>query len=108
MVGTNLALLKTTLTGYATNPVEAVAIHKDIGSKWSLGIHWGTFPLTAESPLSPLKNLKEALEEAKLPPEAFITLALGETRKGSVTETPVKDSVVEANDKASIPTETVQ
>ena len=89
------------------NPVEAVAIHKDIGSRWSLGIHWGTFPLTAESPLSPLKNLEQALEQAGLPQEVFITLALGETRKAPKLEES-GPSVVESNDEASIATDTVQ
>ena len=28
------------------HPGEAVEIHKDVGSKKSLGIHWGTFQLT--------------------------------------------------------------
>ena len=90
------------------NPVEAVAIHQDIKSKWSLGIHWGTFPLTAESPLSPLKNLKEALNDAGVANEAFTTLALGETRQAPRGKSPTGDSVVNANDEASVAPESVQ
>ena len=43
------------------NPEEAVRIHQDIGSRLSLAIHWGTFPLTAESPSEPPLRLKKAL-----------------------------------------------
>ena len=35
------------------HPGEAVEIHKDIKSKKSLGIHWGTFMLTTEYYLEP-------------------------------------------------------
>ena len=27
------------------NPEESVMIHQEIGSKQSVGVHWGTFPL---------------------------------------------------------------
>lgn len=30
------------------DPIEAVEIHKDIRSKKSVAIHWGTFPLANE------------------------------------------------------------
>lgn len=30
------------------NPDEAVRIHEDIGSKFSVAIHWGTFALANE------------------------------------------------------------
>lgn len=90
------------------NPVEAVAIHKDIGSKWSVGIHWGTFPLTAESPLSPLKNLQEALADAGVPADDFTTLALGETRQAPIGEESASDSVIKANDEATVTPEPMQ
>ena len=60
------------------NPEEAVAIHKDIRSKYSLGIHWGTFPLTAEPIDEPPKRLKEAAKSLK--DSIFVTYPLGGTQ----------------------------
>ena len=59
------------------NPEEAVQVHTDIHSKYSLGIHWGTFPLTSETIDEPPKRLKEAAK--KLQGSTFVTYSLGET-----------------------------
>jgi N-acyl-phosphatidylethanolamine-hydrolysing phospholipase D len=59
------------------NPEEAVAIHKDIRSKYSLGIHWGTFPLTAEPIDEPPERLREAAKS--LQDSVFVTYPLGAT-----------------------------
>ncbi|WP_372883221.1 MBL fold metallo-hydrolase [Psychromonas sp.] len=59
------------------NPEEALQIHHDIKATLSLGIHWGTFPLTAEPIDEPLKKLLEAT--ASLKETAFITTPLGKT-----------------------------
>lgn len=61
------------------NPEEAVQMHQDIGAIRSLGMHWGTFRLTTEPMDEPPRRLREAVTEAGLAPEAFTTLALGET-----------------------------
>ena len=61
------------------NPEEAVRIHQDVGSRLSLAIHWGTFPLTAESPSEPPLRLKEALQAAGLAENAFRTIPIGYT-----------------------------
>ncbi len=63
------------------NPSEAVQIHKDLRAKLSIGIHWGTFEMTDEALDAPPLALKAALENANLSQEAFLTLAIGETRK---------------------------
>jgi N-acyl-phosphatidylethanolamine-hydrolysing phospholipase D len=62
------------------NPPEAVRVHRDLGSRQSIGMHWGTFRLTDEPLGEPPLYLEKALRDAGLPSEQFITLGLGETR----------------------------
>lgn len=61
------------------NPEEAVQIHQDIGARQSIGVHWGTFALTAERPDDPPKKLREALVRQNIPDQEFRALAVGET-----------------------------
>lgn len=63
------------------DPQQAVMIHKDVRAKRSIGIHWGVFELADEPMDEPPKLLKEAVKEAGLPPEEFVTLKHGETLK---------------------------
>lgn len=42
------------------NPEEAVKIHKDVKSKKSVGVHWGTFPLGSEHFTAAREDLKKA------------------------------------------------
>ena len=60
------------------NPEEAVQLHNDIQSKYSLGIHWGTFPLTAEPIDEPPARLREAAKS--LTDSVFVTYLLGQTQ----------------------------
>jgi N-acyl-phosphatidylethanolamine-hydrolysing phospholipase D len=62
------------------NPEEAVQIHQDIGSLYSLGVQWGTFVLTAEPLDEPPIKLKEVLHEKGIPEKEFETLKIGETK----------------------------
>jgi N-acyl-phosphatidylethanolamine-hydrolysing phospholipase D len=62
------------------DPREAVQIHKDINSKQSVGMHWGTFVLTDEQLLDPKTDLADVLAEEKLEPNEFTTLYHGETK----------------------------
>lgn len=61
------------------NPEEAARIHQDVKSRLSVGMHWGTFVLTAEPMDEPPRKLAEALERFALCPEEFITLRHGQT-----------------------------
>jgi len=63
------------------DPDEAVRIHRDLGAKASLGIHWGTFELTDESLDEPPRRLAQARQAQGVPDSAFFTLAIGQTRR---------------------------
>jgi N-acyl-phosphatidylethanolamine-hydrolysing phospholipase D len=56
-------------------------IHKDIRSKKSIGIHWGTFLLTDESEFEPPELLKEELTKDGRDIDEFTVLKLGEVYK---------------------------
>lgn len=61
------------------DPEEAVRIHRDVGSRLSLGMHWGTFRLTLEPLDEPPKRLAAAVAEAGLDAGSFRVLAHGQT-----------------------------
>jgi N-acyl-phosphatidylethanolamine-hydrolysing phospholipase D len=63
------------------NPAEAVQIHLDLGATRSVGVHWGTFELTDEALDAPPRDLAEARKARGLADDAFLVLAIGETRK---------------------------
>lgn len=63
------------------DPEEAVRIHQDVGSRLSLGMHWGTFRLTLEPLDEPPRRLAAALDAAGIAPSRFGVLAHGETLK---------------------------
>lgn len=63
------------------NPAEAVEAHQLLNAKVSVGIHIGTFAnLIDEGIEQPLKDLAEALTNAGVGRERFVTLGFGETR----------------------------
>jgi L-ascorbate metabolism protein UlaG (beta-lactamase superfamily) len=61
------------------NPEEAVRIHRTVGAKRSLGVHWGTFQLTDEGREEPVTALGVARAAAGLSPGEFITLDPGDS-----------------------------
>lgn len=61
------------------NPEEAVQIHKDVQSKKSVAIHWGTFPLADEDVIEPALELGRAREALAVPTNEFFTMGQGET-----------------------------
>lgn len=62
------------------NPFEAVRCHLALSSWRSIGVHWGTFQLTAEPLLEPAKLLITAREEQGLSADEFTVMHHGETR----------------------------
>ena len=63
------------------NPDEAVKIHQDVGSKQSLGVHWGTFELTDEALDQPIVDMRKALAEQGIAGEKFRLLEHGQTMR---------------------------
>ena len=59
------------------NPAEAVQLHRDVGARRSVGMHWGTFQLTDEGRDDPAEALVIARETAGLTPEDFRVVAPG-------------------------------
>ena len=60
------------------NPEEAVKIHLDVNSKFSIGMHWGSFILTDEPMDEPPRKLEEAKIKYGLMQHEFISVKHGE------------------------------
>ena len=67
------------------NPEEAVAAHRSLGARRSLGMHFGTFRLTDEAYDAPVQGLIAARDAAGMAAEDFDVLGLGETRAFAFT-----------------------
>ncbi len=63
------------------DPTQAVQVHKDLGAKYSVGVHWGVFELADDSLDEPPQALSVARVSAGVPAENFFVLKLGETRR---------------------------
>src|SRR5437762_3403351 len=61
------------------NPPAAVQAHLDLEAAQSIGMHFGTFQLTAEGIDEPLRALEEACRARNIPPSQFRTLRFGES-----------------------------
>ena len=62
------------------NPHEAVRIHRELGARQSLGIHWGTFEGLTDEPLDePPRALSAARQAAGLTEHDFFVLPHGGT-----------------------------
>lgn len=62
------------------DPPEAVRIHRELGARHSIGMHWGTFRLTDEPLNEPPAYLRQACREAGVDDTEFGVMAIGETR----------------------------
>ncbi len=60
-------------------PADAVQAHLDLHSKHSIGMHYGTFRLSAEGIDKPVLDLKIALDKKLIPGSDFITMEHGAT-----------------------------
>jgi len=58
-------------------PTEAVQIHRDVQSRRSVGMHWGTFQLTDEGRDTPALELTNALAATAVPADDFQILEPG-------------------------------
>ncbi len=61
------------------SPVEAVQAYLDLGARYFIPIHWGTFVLADEPLREPPRLLMETVARRKLNPENFRLLKHGET-----------------------------
>jgi L-ascorbate metabolism protein UlaG (beta-lactamase superfamily) len=61
------------------SPAEAVQAHLDLGSKLSIGMHFGTFQLTTEGIDEPVRALDEARLARAVPMSQFRTIGFGDS-----------------------------
>ncbi|KAJ3124227.1 hypothetical protein HK100_011310 [Physocladia obscura] len=61
------------------NPNDAIDVHLDLGSKKSVAMHWGTFPLGFEGVMEPPIALREAMKKRGLKEDEFLVVDVGET-----------------------------
>ncbi|KAK4514543.1 RHO1 GDP-GTP exchange protein 2 [Mucor velutinosus] len=71
------------MSPFHCSPEDAVDVHRDIKSKQSIAIHWGTFVLTDEPVQDPPQRLEAAMKQRGLNADDFGVLPLG----GSFTTT---------------------
>jgi L-ascorbate metabolism protein UlaG (beta-lactamase superfamily) len=60
------------------NPEEAVQTFVDLGAKYALAIHWGTFKLTTEPMDEPKVRLRQSLTKKDIALHRFRALQHGE------------------------------
>jgi L-ascorbate metabolism protein UlaG (beta-lactamase superfamily) len=62
------------------DPGEAVQVHLDLESKYSIGMHFGTFPLADEGIDEPVLELADRLKIRGIQAERFQVLGFGESK----------------------------
>lgn len=64
-----------------TDPAQALQIHRDVGARQSIGIHWGVFELADDALDAAPQALAGARDAAAVSERAFFVLKVGETRR---------------------------
>ena len=65
------------MKNFHINPRESILVHKDVKSKKSIGMHFGTFILTTEPINEPAKELIKNMSHGEIRDDSFIIPKLG-------------------------------
>ncbi|MEO1267432.1 MAG: MBL fold metallo-hydrolase, partial [Myxococcota bacterium] len=68
-----------TMRAFHMDPADAVQAQRDLEARYTVGIHFGTFQLTAEDFNQPILDLQHALERSPDLPGPFMVLPEGRT-----------------------------
>ncbi|KAJ1942903.1 Protein-lysine N-methyltransferase efm4, partial [Linderina macrospora] len=66
-------------SGVHVSPEQAVKIHEEIGSRRSIGVHWGTFVLTDEPVDEPPQRLADEMKLRGHASDGFTVIKIGQT-----------------------------
>jgi len=78
LVGIGAYNPRSLLRGVHADPSDALRIHRDLRSRASIGMHWGTFPMADEGPDTPALELAVARREHGVSVEEFFVMRHGE------------------------------
>ena len=65
-------------SAYHTNPEEALSIGRDLNSKKMIGMHWGTFVLSLEPIMEPLRRFKDNAQKYGFSKDDAIIFKIGQ------------------------------
>jgi N-acyl-phosphatidylethanolamine-hydrolysing phospholipase D len=83
------------------SPMEAVQIHKDLMSRHSIAIHWGSFALGEEDMSEPPQALLAAMRSERTILPAFEALEHGGTIQINQSTTTVENSIESEHDASA-------
>lgn len=84
-------------------PQDSVLVHRDVKSKRSYGIHWGSFRLTPEDVNEPPKLLIEEAKRQGIDPNEFATIEIGQS-----VDVPISSSSSSSSTKPQEPKEVAE
>ena len=67
------------MSSFHATPEDAVAMHVDVRSRLSVGMHWGAFPVTDEPIEEPPVRLRAALQRRNMSSDGFVAVWPGGT-----------------------------